>query len=299
MKVDLNGLILKNPVTVASGTFGFGREMSEFFDLGILGGISVKGLTLAEKKGNPAPRIVEVKSGIINSVGLQNPGVETFINDELPFLRQYDTKIIANINGANIDEYARMAERLEGIDIDSIEVNISCPNVKDGGMSFGTNPDIAREVVKQVKSLTGHHIIVKLTPNVTDIKVIAKEVEAAGADAISLVNTFAAMAIDIETQRPILKRRYGGMSGPAIKPLAIKQVYDVYEAVKIPIIGMGGISSGNDAIEFMLAGATAVSIGTYNFINPMVAGEVVSEIEAYLERKNIDDVNKIIGLAHL
>ncbi len=192
-----------------------------------------------------------------------------------------------------------MAERLEGLDIDSIEVNISCPNVKDGGMSFGTNPDIAREVVKQVKSLTGHHMIVKLTPNVTDIKVIAKEVEAAGADAISLVNTFAAMAIDIETQRPILKRRYGGMSGPAIKPLAIKQVYDVYEAVKIPILGMGGISSGSDAIEFMLAGATAISIGTYNFINPMIASEVVSEIEAYLERKNIDDVNKIIGLAHL
>ena len=298
LKVDLNGLILNNPVTVVSGTFGFGKEFSEFYDLGQLGGISAKGLTIEERIGNPAPRIVETSQGIINSVGLQNPGIEYFINEELPFLRKFDTKIIVNINGNNIEEYGMMAARLDHEDIDSIEVNISCPNVKDGGMSFGTNPEIAYEVVKRVKENTKHHIIVKLTPNVTDIKVVAKAVERAGADAISLINTVAAMAIDIETQRPILKRKYGGLSGPAIKPIALKQVYDVYSAVNIPVLGMGGISNSNDAIEFLLAGASAIGIGTYNFVNPMVAIEIIDGIKQYMERKNIENINDLIGLAH-
>lgn len=298
MQVDLNGLKLKNPVTVASGTFGFGREMAVFFDLSRLGGISVKGLTLEERLGNPAPRIVEVKSGIINSVGLQNPGVETFIREELPFLKEFDTRIIANINGSTVEEYALMAERLDPVAIDSIEVNISCPNVKDGGMSFGTNPEMAAEVVRQVKARTGHHLIVKLTPNVTDIRVIAQAVEAAGADAISLVNTYAAMAIDIETQRPILKRRYGGMSGPAIKPLALKAVYDVYSSVGIPILGMGGIANGRDAIEFILAGASAVAVGTYGFVDPLATVKILEEVESYLERKGIMAVADLVGKAH-
>ena len=298
LSVDLNGLKLNNPVTVASGTFGFGREFSEFFNLSNLGAISVKGLTLKEKLGNPAPRIIETKSGLINSVGLQNPGIEYFIKEEIPFLRQYDTKIIVNINGDNIDEYAMMADRLNDADVDSIEVNISCPNVKNGGMLFGTDPDIAYKVVEKVKKISRHHIIVKLTPNVTDIKVIAKAVEEAGAEAISLVNTFSAMKIDIDSQKPVLVRKSGGLSGPAIKPLAVRLVYDAYSAVDIPILGMGGVANSDDAIEFMLAGASAIAVGTYNFINPLVTQEIIDGIIDYMKRKNINDINEIIGRAH-
>ncbi|MCK5762836.1 MAG: dihydroorotate dehydrogenase [Clostridiales bacterium] len=298
LSVDLNGLKLNNPVTVASGTFGFGREFAEFFNLSNLGAISVKGLTLKEKLGNPAPRIIETKSGLINSVGLQNPGIEYFIKEEIPFLRQYDTKIIVNINGDNIDEYAMIADGLNDVDVDSIEVNISCPNVKNGGMLFGTDPDIAYKVVKKVKKISRHHIIVKLTPNVTDIKVIAKAVEEAGAQAISLVNTFSAMKIDIDSQKPVLARKSGGLSGPAIKPLAVRLVYDAYSAVDIPILGMGGIANSDDAIEFMLAGASAVAVGTYNFINPLVTQEIIDGISDYMKRKKISDINEIIGRAH-
>ncbi|MBN2260273.1 MAG: dihydroorotate dehydrogenase [Clostridiales bacterium] len=296
--VDLNGLILNNPVTVASGTFGFGREFSEFYDLSRLGAISVKGLTLEERLGNPSPRIIETKQGLINSVGLQNPGVEYFIKHEIPFLREFDTKIIANINGDNIDDYGKMAQRLSYEDVDSLEVNISCPNVKNGGMLFGTDPDIAYQVVKRVLENTDKHVIVKLTPNVTDIKVIAKAVEEAGANAISLVNTFSGMKIDIHSQKPVLDRKIGGLSGPAIKPLALKFVYDVYSAVKIPIIGMGGISNSEDAIEFILAGASAIAVGTYNFVNPLVAVEIYDGIEKYMTDRGIATIKELIGLAN-
>ncbi|OPL07678.1 MAG: dihydroorotate dehydrogenase [delta proteobacterium ML8_F1] len=298
LKTDLNGLKLKNPVTVASGTFGFGREYSEFFDLSTLGGISVKGLTLKERLGNPAPRIVETRSGMINSVGLQNPGVENFIREEIPFLRQFDTRIIVNINGDEPEDYARMAQILQRADIDSIEVNISCPNVKSGGMLFGTDPEIAYQLVRRVVENTRHHVMVKLTPNVTDIKVIARAVEEAGARAVSLVNTFNAMAIDIHTQKPVLFRKTGGLSGPAIKPIALRLVYEVYEAVSIPILGMGGITNAEDAIEFILAGASAVALGTYIFVDPMAPVKTLEGIEAYLKEKDVRSLSEIIGKAH-
>jgi len=289
---------LKNPVTVSSGTFGFGREYTNFFDLSELGAVSVKGLTLKECLGNQPPRIVETKMGIINSVGLQNPGVKYFIENEIPFLKQFNTKIIANINGNYIEEYAELARILDREDVDSIEVNISCPNVKNGGMSFGTDPEVAYKVIKRVRENTNKHIIAKLTPNVTDIRIIAKAVEEAGANAISMVNTFAAMAIDIETQKPILKRKHGGLSGPGIKPIAIKLVFDVYSSVNIPIIGMGGITNTEDAMEFILAGASAVGIGTYNFVNPLSSIEIIDGIKKYMKNKNINDVKDLIGKAH-
>lgn len=298
LSVNLNGLKLKNPVTVASGTFGFGREYENFFDLSKLGAISVKGLTLEERLGNQSPRIVETNMGMINSVGLQNPGVEYFIKNEIPFLRQFDTKVIANVNGNCIEEYAQIARILDGEDVDSIEVNISCPNVKNGGMLFGTDPEMAYKVVKRVREKTNKHIIAKLTPNVTDIKVIAMAVEEAGANAISMVNTFAAMAIDVETQKPILKRKYGGLAGPGIKPIAIKLVFDVFSSVKIPIIGMGGITNTEDALEFILAGASAIGIGTYNFVNPFISIEIIDGIKKYMIKKNINDFKNLVGKAH-
>ncbi len=298
LQVNLGGLILKNPVTVASGTFGFGREYGEFFDLSLLGGIAVKGLTLKERSGNPPPRIVETRGGMINSVGLQNPGVEAFIKEEIPFLRRFDTRIIVNINGDEPEDYARMAMALQEADIDSIEVNISCPNVKSGGMLFGTDPEVAYRVVRQVVENTRHHVMVKLTPNVTDIRVIARAVEEAGAKAISLVNTFNAMAIDIQTQKPVLVRKTGGLSGPAIKPIALRLVYETYSAVKIPILGMGGITGAQDALEFMLAGASAIALGTYNFVDPLAAVKTLEGIEAYRKEKGLENLSDLVGKAH-
>ncbi len=295
LKVDLNGLILENPVTVASGTFGFGREFEPYLDLNEVGAISVKGLTLEPRQGNEGVRIVETPMGMINSVGLQNPGVHHFVKNEIPFLRQFNTKIIANINGNTTQEYVRMAEILNLEDVDSIELNISCPNVKNGGLAFGTNPKVVEEVVKSVRNATSKHLIVKLTPNVTDIKEIAKIVESNGANCISLINTVTGMAIDIYQRKPILKRKSGGLSGPAVKPIAIKLVHDVYQAVNIPILGMGGIMSGEDAVEFMLAGADAIAIGTANFVNPTAVIDVKRGIEKYLEYMEIKSVSKLKG----
>lgn len=281
--IDLNGLILKNPVTVASGTFGFGREFADFYDLSLLGAISVKGLTLKPREGNPVPRLAETPMGIINSVGLQNPGVEFFIREELPFLKTFDTKIIANINGSTIEDYVEMARILNHASVDSIEVNISCPNVKCGGMAFGTDPAMVVKVVSAVRKETSKHLIVKLSPNVTDIKEIAIAAEAAGADCLSMINTVAAMAFDIKTRQPVIANRIGGLSGPAIKPIGIRMVYEAASVVKIPILGMGGIMNAEDAYEYMLAGARAIAIGTGNLVNPMCAPEIIKGLKAYLE----------------
>lgn len=295
LKVDLNGLELKNPITVASGTYGFGREYAEYMDLNILAAISVKGLTLEPRKGNEGKRIAETPMGMINSVGLQNPGVHEFIKHEIPFLRHYDLKIIANINGNTIEEYCEMAKILDQEDVDSIELNISCPNVKNGGLAFGTNPKVVEEVVAKVRKSTSKHLIVKLSPNVTDIKEIAHIVEEQGANCISLINTVTGMAIDIHSRKPVLKRGSGGLSGPAIKPIAIKLVHDVYQTVKIPILGMGGIMSGDDVVEFMLAGASAVAIGTGNFVNPVLPKVALEALKEYLEQYKYQSVGQLVG----
>lgn len=295
LKVDLNGLELKNPITVASGTYGFGREYADYLDLNILAAISVKGLTLEPRKGNEGKRIAETPMGMINSVGLQNPGVHEFIKNEIPFLRQYDLKIIANINGNTIEEYCEMARILDQEDVDSIELNISCPNVKNGGLAFGTNPKVVEEVVYRVRKATSKHLIVKLSPNVTDIKEIAHIVEEQGANCISMINTVTGMAIDIHNRKTVLKRGSGGLSGPAIKPIAVKLVHDVYQTVKIPILGMGGIMSGDDVVEFMLAGANAVAIGTGNFSNPVLPRLALEELVKYLEQYKYESVNELVG----
>lgn len=293
--VDLNGLTLKNPITVASGTFGFGREYADYIDLNNIGGISVKGLTLEPREGNEGRRIVETPMGMINSVGLQNPGVHAFIKDEIPFLRQFDTKIIANINGNTIEEYCEMARILDSEDVDSLELNISCPNVKNGGLAFGTNPAVVQEVVKRVRQSTSKHLMVKLSPNVTDIKEIARIAEGEGADCLSLINTLSGMAIDIHSRKTFLKRGSGGLSGPAVKPVALKLVHDVYQAVKIPVLGMGGIQNATDALEFIIGGATAIAIGTANFYNPNATLEVLRGIEAYMDNYGIRDLQSLIG----
>lgn len=295
MEVDLNGLTLKNPIITASGTYGFGREYAELIDLNELGGIAVKGLTKEERKGNEGRRLVETPMGLINSVGLQNPGVKSFIENEIPFLRQFDLKIIANINGNTIEEYCEMARILDQEDVDSIELNISCPNVKNGGLAFGTDSEMVARVVTRVRAATGKHLIVKLSPNVTDIKPIALAAEKSGADCLSLVNTFSGMAIDIHNRKPFLKRGIGGVSGPAIKPMALKMTYDAVKSVNIPVIGMGGISTYEDAIEFILAGAHAVAIGTANFYNPEAPLTIKKGIESYMNQYNIQDINELIG----
>lgn len=294
MKVNLNGLILKNPITVASGTFGFGREYSAYVNLNDIGAISVKGLTLEPRQGNEGIRIAETPMGMINSVGLQNPGVHQFIKEEIPYLRQFDTKIIANINGNTIEEYCEMASILSEQDVDSLELNISCPNVKNGGLAFGTNPVVVKEIVKSVRRHSKKHLIVKLSPNVTNIREIAQIAESEGADCLSLINTLSGMAIDIHAKKTILKRGSGGLSGPAIKPVALRMVYEVYDTVKIPILGMGGISNATDAIEFFLAGASAIAIGTANFVNPRVTKDVLEGIMEYLDRNDYKDINDLV-----
>jgi len=295
MRVDLNGLILKNPITVASGTYGFGREYAEYIDLNTLSAISVKGLTLEPREGNDGVRMAETPMGMINSVGLQNPGVQAFIRDEIPFLRSFDLKIIANINGNNIEEYCEMARILSLADVDSLELNISCPNVKNGGLAFGTNPAVVREIVRKVRNVTSKHLMVKLSPNVTDIKEIARIVEEEGANCISMINTVAGMVIDINKRKPVLLRGSGGLSGPAIKPVAVKLIHDVYNAVKIPILGMGGIMTYEDAVEFMLAGASAIAIGTGNFVNPCAPKEVLSGLQHYMERNHYTSMKALTG----
>ncbi len=295
LKVNICGVELDNPVIAASGTFGFGREYAELYDLSEIGAISVKGLTKAPRAGNPPPRITETYGGILNSVGLQNPGVDAFIKEEIPFLRQYRCKIIANMAGSTFEDYCEMAEKLSDADVDLLEMNISCPNVKAGGAAFGTNPDTVYEITKTVRNYAKKPLIVKLSPNVSDITETAKAAEAGGADALSLINTLTGMAIDIKTRRPILANVVGGMSGPCVKPVAVRMVYQVHNAVKLPIIGMGGITTGDDAVEFMLAGSAAVMVGTANFTDPYACPKIRDGIEAYMKQYNIEDVNDLVG----
>lgn len=295
LTTDLNGLILKNPITVASGTFGYGQEYSEFIDLNRLGAITVKGLTIEEKNGNPSPRMVETPMGLINSVGLQNPGVDYFIENELGFLENVEAKIIANINGNTIDEYLRVLDKLNNTNVDSIEVNISCPNVKAGGMAFGRDPKMVYEITSKVRQNTNKHVIIKLSPNVTDIKEIAKACQDGGANCISLINTLLAMSIDIDTEMTHIARGVGGLSGPAIKPIAVRMVNEVYNSVDIPIIGMGGICNYRDAVEFMLAGARGISVGTANFVNPKVTMDILEDLEKHFMKKEYTKLDDIVG----
>ena len=294
-KVNFAGIEMKNPVTVASGTFGYGREYAEFFDLGKLGAVITKGTSLRPKSGNKPSRVCETPSGMLNSIGLQNPGVEYFANNDLPFLRKFDTKIIVNACGSSVDEYVELCKILNNMDIDGVELNVSCPNVKEGCMAFGSTYEGVKKVTSEVRKVLDKPLIVKLTPNVTDIANIAKGAEEGGADAVSLINTLLAMKIDIYKRRPVLANNTGGLSGPAIRPVAVRMVYQVAQAVNIPIMGLGGIVSGEDAIEFMLAGATTVSIGAGNFIDPYTSVKVVEGIEEYMRKCNIEDINDIIG----
>ena len=296
LKVKIGDLELKNPVMTASGTFGYGTEFVDFMDLGAIGGIFVKGTTLEPRQGNDYPRMAETPSGMLNSVGLQNKGVHYFVSDIYPKIKEYDTNIIVNVSGSTIEDYVGCTEALAGLDkIPAIELNVSCPNVKEGGMAFGTSCVSAAQVVKAVRKVYDKTLIVKLSPNVTDIAEIAMAVEAEGADSVSLVNTFLGMAIDAEKRKPKLSTITGGLSGPCIKPIALRMVWQVYQAVKIPIIGMGGISNWKDAIEFILAGSQAIQVGTYNFINPSVSVEIVDGILEYMDRHNIDSINDLVG----
>ncbi len=295
-RIDIGGLELKNPVMTASGTFGYGREFADLIDLNRLGAIIVKGLSLEPSKGNPPLRIVETRCGMLNAIGLENVGLEAFVKEKIPFLQNLTTPTLVNIYGKTKEEYAELAARLEDIEaISGVEVNISCPNVKAGGVAFGAYPQTAAEVVRAVRSKTTGLLVVKLSPNVTDVAEIARSVEAAGADSISLINTITGMAIDIESRRPKLANITGGLSGPDIKPIALRLVWQVAQSVKIPVIGVGGIMNATDALEFMIAGAAAVQIGTANFINPRATLDVIEGIESYLIAKEIPDISEIIG----
>ena len=295
-EVNFAGIEMKNPVTAAAGTFGYGREYSNFFDLGKLGAIITKGTSLKPKSGNKPPRVYETPSGMLNSVGLQNPGVEFFASNDLPFLRKFDTKIIVNACGSSVEEYVELCKILNTLDIDGVELNLSCPNVKEGCMAFGNTYEGVKKVTSEVRKVLDKPLIVKLTPNVTDIASIAKGVEDGGADAVSLINTFLAMKIDINTRKPVLANITGGLSGPAIRPIAVRMVYEVSKAVNIPIMGLGGIMSGEDAIEFMLAGATTVSIGAGNFVDPYTSLKTIEGIENYMKKYNIENVTDIVGV---
>lgn len=297
LKVKIHDLELKNPVTVASGTFGFGEEMSEFFDLGLLGGIFVKGLTAKNREGNDYPRMAETPSGMLNSVGLQNKGIDYFEKHIYPKVAEYDTNVIVNINGSYIEDYIALAERISKLEkIPAIELNISCPNVKMGGMAFGTNPESAREVTRAVRAVYSKVLIVKLSPNVTDIAAFARIAEEEGADSVSLVNTLLGLAVDVKTMKPSLSTITGGLSGPAIKPVALRMVWQVARAVRIPVIGMGGIMSAKDAVEFFLAGASAIQVGTASFIDPQASVKIAEGILNYMNEKGFSDIKEIIGL---
>lgn len=295
-KVSIAGIEFKNPVMTASGTFGSGREYSEFIDINKLGAVVVKGVADKPWKGNPPPRIAEVYGGMLNSVGLQNPGVDYFIKEDIPFLRQFDTKIIVNVCGHTVEEYINVVKALNGKDIDMLELNISCPNVAEGGMTFGTDCFMVEKVVSEVKKYADRPLIVKLSPNVTDIAEIAKAAENGGADALSLINTLTGMKIDIYKRKPVLANKIGGMSGPAVKPVAVRMIYQVNKAVKIPIIGMGGITNGEDAVEFIMAGATCIAVGTANFMNPSATLDVIDGIENYMRKYDVIDISEIRGI---
>jgi dihydroorotate dehydrogenase (NAD+) catalytic subunit len=296
MRVDIGGIEIKNPVMTASGTFGYASEFEDLVDLNRLGAIVVKGLSLEPSRGNPPPRIVETPCGMLNAIGLENVGLAAFVKDKLPFLRRLDTPIFVNVYGKSTKEYAELAARLEDIDgVSGIEVNISCPNVKSGGMAFGAYPESAAEVVRAIRKQTTKPMMVKLSPNVTDITEIAKSVEAEGADSISLINTITGMAIDIETRRPKIGNITGGLSGPAIKPVALRMVWQVAQTVNVPVVGIGGIMTAKDALEFLIAGAVAVQIGTANFINPHATTDIIDGIETFLIERNISDIADIIA----
>lgn len=297
LKVNIGGgLVLDNPVMTASGTFGYGEEFADIIDLNRLGAIIVKGTTLNHREGNPYPRMAETPSGMLNAVGLQNKGIDYFINNIYPRIKDYQCKIIVNVSGASIDDYVAVCEKLMPLErVDGIEVNISCPNVKQGGMAFGTTCEGAASVTAAVRKAYSKPMIIKLSPNVTDIASIAKAVESEGADAVSLTNTFLGMAIDVEKQAPILSTITGGLSGPCIRPIAVRMVWQVAKAVNIPVIGLGGIMNGRDALEFMLAGANAIEVGTANFINPAVTVEIVDYMTDYCKRHGIEDINDIVG----
>lgn len=299
LAVELPGLSLKNPIMPASGCFGFGREYSNFYDLSQLGAVIIKAATGEARFGNATPRVAETASGMLNAIGLQNPGVEKIISEQLPFFRNYTTPVIANVAGSTIEEYEAVAEAISNSpDIAAIELNISCPNVKEGGVQFGTDPLLASEVTRRVKAKSKVPVYVKLSPNVTDIVEIARAVEAAGADGLSMINTLTGMQIDLNTRKPILANKVGGLSGPAIKPVAIRMIYQVKQHVSIPIIGMGGITSAEDVLEFLLAGASAVAIGTANFQNPFICPEIIEALPAVLEKYGFSSVQDAIGKGH-
>lgn len=296
LSVNIGNLKLKNPVLTASGTFGYGEEYADFVDLNRLGGFIVKGTTLNHREGNPYPRMVETPSGMLNAVGLQNKGVDYFVNEIYPRIKDVDSQVIVNVSGACIEDYVQVCEKLAPLEkIEAVEINISCPNVKQGGMAFGTTCAGAESVTKAIREAYGKTMIVKLSPNVTDITEIARAVEAAGADAVSLTNTFLGMAINVETQRPCLSTITGGLSGACIRPIAVRMVWQVANAVKIPVVGLGGIMNGRDAVEFMLAGATAVQVGTANFVDPAVTVKIVDYIEDYMKRHGIESAKDLIG----
>ncbi len=295
MKVNIAGVEWKNPVTVASGTFGSGEEFSEFVDLSRLGAVTTKGVANIPWEGNPTPRVAETASGMMNAVGLQNPGIDLFCRRDIPFLKQFDTKIIVNVCGKSTEDYCEVVERLSNEDVDMLEINISCPNVKEGGIAFGQNPKAAEEITRAVKKYAKQPVIMKLSPNVTSIADMARAVEAGGADAISLINTITGMKIDIHRRKFLLANKTGGVSGPAIHPIAVRMVYEAAHAVRLPVIGMGGIASAEDAVEMILAGASAVSVGTANFYNPLAAVEVAEGIESYMERYGFESVGEMVG----
>lgn len=298
MSVNIAGVEWKNPVTVASGTFGSGAEYSEFTDLNKLGAVTTKGVANVPWAGNPTPRVAEVYGGMLNAVGLQNPGIDLFCQRDIPFLKKYDTRIVVNVCGHSTEEYVAVVERLADEPVDMLEINISCPNVKEGGIAFGQDPRAVEAITKEMKKHAKQPVIMKLSPNVTDITEMAKAAEAGGADALSLINTITGMKIDINRQKFVLANKTGGMSGPAIHPVAVRMVYQTYHAVNVPIIGMGGIMNANDAIEMILAGATAVSVGTANFTDPRAAEKVVAGIEEYMKRYNVADIKDLVGAVH-
>ena len=296
ISVDIGGIKLKNPVMTASGTFSYGAEFNDLIDLNRLGGIIVKGLSLEPSKGNPPPRIVETPCGMLNAIGLENVGIEAFVNDKLPFLRTLDVPVFANIYGKSIEEYSQLAARVDAVaDIAGVELNISCPNVKSGGVAFGVDPDVAENVVARVRENTAKHLMVKLSPNVTDVAMIARRVASGGADSISLINTITGMAVDLKSRKPILANITGGLSGPAIKPVALRMVWQVAAAVDIPVIGIGGIMTAQDALEFIVVGATAVQVGTANFVNPAATVDIIDGITAYLAENGIADIAGLKG----
>ena len=294
-KVTIAGVEFKNPVMTASGTFGSGMEYSEFVDLNCLGAVVTKGVANVPWEGNPTPRVMETYGGMLNAIGLQNPGIDVFIERDIPFLKQFDTRIIVNVCGRTVEDYIEVVEKLGDQPVDLLEINVSCPNVKEGGIAFGQNPDCLYDITKQIKAKAKQPIIMKLSPNVTDITEMARAAESAGSDALSLINTITGMKIDIHKRAFALANKTGGLSGPAIKPVAVRMVYQAAQAVKIPIIGMGGIANAEDAIEFMLAGATGVAVGAMNFVNPYTTAEVVKGIEEYMERYHVENLTELIG----